>query len=260
MKDDKLDLAKTFSDKLVLIGQSSDAARDRFFTPVFRPRSGDGSRNLLPGIAVHAAAIHTLLQGPAVSVLSPKVNLAIAFLLVWAISWFTPRAPLTYGFAMVATAMVAVYATAQGLMIFEHWWMKVVGAESALLLVLPAVLSYRFVQERFGRSRADADRKQIMGIFSRYVSPEIAEQIWERKQEIILAGQERTATILFSDIRSFTALSAGKPSQQVLQWLNRYFTAMDEVINQEGGFLNKFIGDHRRWIDGNFWCPAQPRG
>ncbi len=128
-------------------------------------------------------------------------------------------------------------------MAFQHYWMKVVGGEAALLLVLPLSATYQFVQERFSRSLAEADRKQIMGMFSRYVSPEVAQQIWERKNEIILAGEERTATVLFSDIRGFTALSAGKPSQQVLQWLNRYFTAMDEVITRECGFLNKFIGD-----------------
>jgi adenylate cyclase len=240
---DKVDLAKLLGDKLVLIGQSSDAARDRFFTPMFRPRSRDGSRNLLSGVEVHAAAIHTLLHGPIISVLSPKLNWGILFLLVWLVTWLTLRMPLKYGLAAVVIALFAVYGAAEGLMAFAHYWMKVVAGESALLLVLPASAGYQFVQERFSRSLAEADRKQIMGIFSRYVSPEVAEQIWERRHELILAGQERTATVLFSDIRSFTALSAGKPSQQVLRWLNRYFTAMDELISEEGGFLNKFIGD-----------------
>src|SRR5579872_1050982 len=237
------DLPKLFADKLVLIGQSSDAARDRFFTPVFRPRSRDGSRNLLPGVEVHAAAIHTLLHGPVLFVLSPGLNWGVLFLVVWFVTWLTLRTPLKYGLTAVAAALVATYALAQGLMAFQHYWMKVVGAEAALLLVLPVSATYQFVQERFGRSMAEADRKQIMGMFSRYVSPEVAQQIWERKNEVILAGEERTATVLFSDIRSFTALSAGKPSQEVLRWLNRYFTAMDEVITQECGFLNMFIGD-----------------
>ena len=240
---DQVDLPKLFGDKLALIGQSSDAARDRFFTPVFRPRSSDGSRNLLPGVEVHAAAIHTLLHGPVISVVSPAINWGILFLIVWFVTWLTLRMPLKYGLSGVGIALLAVHEGAQGLMAFQHYWMKVVGGEAALLLVLPVSATYQFVQERFSRSLAEADRKQIMGMFSRYVSPEVAQQIWERKNEIILAGEERTATVLFSDIRGFTALSSGKPSQQVLQWLNRYFTAMDEVITRECGFLNKFIGD-----------------
>jgi adenylate cyclase len=103
--------------------------------------------------------------------------------------------------------------------------------------------AYRFVEERWLKGRAEADRKQLMGIFSRYVSPEVAEEIWKRRGEIVLAGEDRTATVLFSDIRSFTQLTAEKPSAEVLAWLNEYFTAMAELIAAEGGFLNKFIGD-----------------
>src|SRR6202023_3053685 len=84
---------------------------------------------------------------------------------------------------------------------------------------------------------------QIMGLFERYVSPDVAAEIWKRRDEIILAGEERVATVLFSDIRSFTAMTAGVPPQEVLAWLNRYLTAMGEVIKSNRGFLNKFIGD-----------------
>jgi adenylate cyclase len=82
-----------------------------------------------------------------------------------------------------------------------------------------------------------------MGLFERYVSPDVAAEIWKNRDQIILAGEERVATILFSDIRNFTATTAGVPSKEVLAWLNRYLTAMGEVIKQNRGFLNKFIGD-----------------
>jgi adenylate cyclase len=157
--------------------------------------------------------------------------------------WTTLRVPVRYAFLAVVMVMLGLYGGAQLLLIVRHVWMKFVGGEAALLLALPLSFTYQFVQERFGRSQAEAERKQMMGMFSRYVSPEVAQQIWQRRDEIVLAGEERMATVLFSDIRSFTALSAGKPSKQVLEWLNRYFTAMDEVITKEGGFLNKFIGD-----------------
>lgn len=238
-----VDLQKEFAGKIVLIGQSSDAARDRFFTPLFRPSGPGGARIMLPGIDVHAAAIQTLLDGPVVSVLTPAATWAIAFVIVLLTVWTTLRVPVRYAFMAVAAVMLGLYGGAQLLLIARHIWMRFVGGELALVLVLPLSFTYQFVQERFGRSQAEAERKQIMGMFSRYVSPEVAQQIWERRDEIVLAGEERIATVLFSDIRSFTALSAGKPSKQVLEWLNRYFTAMDEVITQEGGFLNKFIGD-----------------
>ncbi|MFQ5930298.1 MAG: adenylate/guanylate cyclase domain-containing protein, partial [Acidobacteriota bacterium] len=86
-------------------------------------------------------------------------------------------------------------------------------------------------------------RRELTSLFERYVSPEVAAEILKRRREIVLAGQEKTATVLFSDIRNFTALTTGKPSAQVLSWLNNYFTAMSEIIMRNGGFLNKFMGD-----------------
>jgi adenylate cyclase len=89
----------------------------------------------------------------------------------------------------------------------------------------------------------EAERRQLMGLFERYVSVDVAAEIWKNRDAIVLAGEERVATILFSDIRSFTAMTAGVPSQEVLAWLNRYLTAMGDVIKNNRGFLNKFIGD-----------------
>src|SRR5258708_23414285 len=101
----------------------------------------------------------------------------------------------------------------------------------------------RYVQERLLAREAQALRQQLMALFSRYVDPEVARTIWSRRDEVSLDGIERPATVVFTDIRSFTALSAGQPPADVLRWLNQYLTAMDEVIREHGGFLNKFIGD-----------------
>ena len=111
------------------------------------------------------------------------------------------------------------------------------------MLAIPLSLGYQFVSERLHRSEAVAERLQMMNLFSRYMAPEVADEIWRHRDEVTLAGEERVATVLFSDIRSFTEMTAGKPSQVVLAWLNQYFTAMEEVITSERGFLNKFIGD-----------------
>ncbi|MCZ6769386.1 MAG: hypothetical protein O7D93_09090, partial [Acidobacteria bacterium] len=108
---------------------------------------------------------------------------------------------------------------------------------------------------RYGRQIADqvavalsnaelvTEQRELMSLFERYVSPEVAAEIVRRQGEIVLAGQEMTATVVFTDIRNFTALTAGKPSHEVLAWLNNYFTAMSKIIMKNGGFLNKFMGD-----------------
>jgi adenylate cyclase len=119
---------------------------------------------------------------------------------------------------------------------YAQWLFGVVAS-------VPVGLAYRFVRETLLRSAATREREQMMGLFSRYVSPELAEEIWSRRSEVVLGGEQRTATVLFSDIRGFTAMTAGRPSEEVLRWLNRYLAAMDEVIRAHGGLLNKFIGD-----------------
>ena len=87
------------------------------------------------------------------------------------------------------------------------------------------------------------EQRELISLFERYVSPEVAAEIIHRQGEIILAGQEMEATVVFTDIRDFTAMTAGKPSAEVLSWLNNYFTAMSRIILKNGGFLNKFMGD-----------------
>jgi len=231
--------AEEFADKLVLIGQGSDAARDRHFTPVFRPPH----RAFISGTEVHAAAIATLLDGPAISALSSRATWAVIFLSVLLATWLTLRLPLRSGVATIIAAFFVFYAGAQMLFAFAHIWMRFLTGELALALSLPMSLGYEFVQERVRSSSAMAERQQIMHLFSRYVSTEVAAQIWERRGELSLTGQDREATVVFTDIRNFTHLTAGKPSTAVLAWLNNYFSAMEEVIREEGGFLNKFIGD-----------------
>lgn len=235
----RLDLTNELGDKLVLVGQGSDAARDRHFTPVFRPPQ----RAFISGTQVHAAAIATLLDGPTVSVVPRSLAWAAILASVLLAVWLTLRLPLRYGLGGVGITMFALYAGAQLAFGFGHQWMKFLTGELAVAISLPVSLTYQFIRERFRSASALAERQQIMQMFSRYVSPEAAAQIWERRSELSLAGEERSATVMFTDIRNFTQLTAGKSSPAVLRWLNRYLTAMDQVIREEGGFLNKFIGD-----------------
>ena len=234
---------RALRDKIVLIGQGSDAAHDREFTPVFRFGTSDDVRIRLTGTEVHAAAISTLLNGTAVRPLPEPVLWTISFLLTAVVVWLLLTREPKYSLLLTVIIAVLCYAAAQLLFSGMHIWFQFLATELCITLAVPLTLTYQFVQERFLKSEALEQREQVMGLFSRYVAPDVAKEIWNRRNEVLLAGEERIATVLFSDIRSFTALTAGKPSQAVLAWLNDYLSAMDEVISAEGGFLNKFIGD-----------------
>ncbi len=79
--------------------------------------------------------------------------------------------------------------------------------------------------------------------FGRYVSPEVVDMIMAHPEDSWLKGQRSEATILFSDIRGFTAYAEGREPEEVVETLNEYFRIATEVILEYGGYVDKFIGD-----------------
>jgi adenylate cyclase len=79
--------------------------------------------------------------------------------------------------------------------------------------------------------------------FERYFAPNVAAEIAQQGEAIRTGGERRPTTVLFSDIRGFTAIAEGMGTDAIAQFLSEYFTEMVEVIFEHGGTLDKFIGD-----------------
>ena len=99
-----------------------------------------------------------------------------------------------------------------------------------------------YLTDRFvNMSGGLAERQRLMSTFTKFVNKDIAQKA--ASGELTLGGQDKNATVFFSDIRSFTAMSEKMTAPQVVEFLNDYFTRMVDCVNKTNGIVDKFIGD-----------------
>jgi adenylate cyclase len=240
-----------FSHCIVLIATTSVAGADYFATPFFEPslparmldRNLPNTPARTSGIEVHATAIATMLNGEAPG--RPRYSRQVAFLLLplllAAAAVFNLRAWL----AVLSVSLIALALLVVASAVFNSNALVLPLASSWLSLVFltPAGLSLRYARERAWRNETAREKTQMMEIFSRCVSPQVAEELWQKRDALSLAGERRVVTIVFTDIRNFTALSEGSSSEIVVEWLTEYFSRMNKVVTNHGGHISKFIGD-----------------
>ncbi len=107
----------------------------------------------------------------------------------------------------------------------------------------------------FNRMASELKKKEILkGVFNRYVSPDVADEILKDPERIRLGGERRVITVFFADIRGFTAFSSSMSPEEIVELLNRYFTLITETIFRFEGTIDKFIGDA---VMGVFGSPIQ---
>ena len=87
--------------------------------------------------------------------------------------------------------------------------------------------------------QAQQERRRL----SQFFSPEVLREVVRHQDDGSLASSRRLVTVLFSDIRGFTALSEKLPPEEVAEMLRDYLTAMTEIVFDHGGTVDKYIGD-----------------
>jgi class 3 adenylate cyclase len=87
-----------------------------------------------------------------------------------------------------------------------------------------------------------SSEKRVKSTMARYMTKDVADRLLAGGQDA-LGGQAQVASVLFSDIRSFTTISETLGARDTVAMLNEYFTAMIEVLFEHKGILDKYIGD-----------------
>jgi adenylate cyclase len=123
-------------------------------------------------------------------------------------------------------------------------------ARSLWVPIVPTILSIigsALLIAVYMSNQEKLQRALLMQIFSRHVSPEVAQTVWRQREEFLDGGrmrpQELTVTVMFTDLVNFTAVSENKRPEALLAWLNDYMEQMAKVVIDHGGVINKYIGD-----------------
>jgi adenylate cyclase len=217
--------------KLVLIGTSSIGLLDTKTTPVSA---------VMPGVEVHAQVLESALTRTVLSQPNYAIGaeLCAALLLGIVVIWLAPMfGPVTL------VAMGAVFAA---LLAGASWYFY---TQHRLLIdftypLLSTTLIYlTLIFSNFVREQAQ--RRRIRSAFSQYLSPALVEQLAQSPEKLVLGGEEREMTIMFSDVRGFTAISESYKHDPhgLTTLMNRFLTPLTNAILDRKGTIDKYMGD-----------------
>jgi adenylate cyclase len=233
-------------DRIVLIGPVAPSLNDFFYTPLVT------SPDQTPGVEIQAhltsIILNAALEGRSL-VQTWSEPLEISWIFLWsglgAIFTWAVRFQGYKNYSLLRTTTGIVVA-AIGLIVFsyllflESWWIPVVPPVLALFGSATVLLGYMAQIE-------GQDRRTVMALFGRYVSPAIAKTIWRSRDQLLkegrLLGRRMTATVLFADLKGFTSMAEQSDPEVLMSWLNEYMSAMGGVVQAHGGIVDKFIGD-----------------
>ncbi|EIG60853.1 adenylate/guanylate cyclase domain-containing protein [Bradyrhizobium canariense] len=217
--------------KLVLIGTSAGGLNDLKTTPV---------SSTMPGVEIHAQVLESVLSGAVIS--QPGYALVVELLAALVIGLlviiFTPNlgpVRLVLAGATFAAILIGVswfyYAQRRYLIDFTYPLLSTTAIYLTLIFA-------SFVREQ-------RQRVQIRGMFAQYMSPVLVEQLAQSPEKLVLGGEEREMTIMFSDVRGFTTISETykHDPQGLIALMNRFLTPLTDVIIDQKGYIDKYMGD-----------------
>jgi len=217
--------------RLALVGTSATGLLDIRATPI-EPR--------LPGVEVHANILENILQQdfiryPFTMVLWEMIAVFAAGVLL---IFFVPRVGPLVTLVGLVGAGGGIAATSWYLFT-EHKLFLDVTYPGAMVFAVYATLAFA------NYARDAAEKRQVRGAFSQYLSPDLVEQLAENPDQLRLGGETKKMTLLFCDVRGFTTISETYRAdpQGLTRLINRLLTPLTNEILTRQGTIDKYMGD-----------------
>ena len=220
--------------KIVLVGAVLSIT-DRHRTPMAVVYDDD--RGMMPGIEVQAHGLSQLLEGRH----HPR--------LAWEWGLILTAVFALLGMAIGLLKKGLAFNVVVGIVLIAGWWVgSMLGFTYGFPLVplvsptLGLALSLWMMDTVIG----GAERKQrqfVQGAFSRYVSPDVVNQLVDNPEALTVQGTRREVSFIFTDVAGFTTLSEGLTAEKLSETLNAYLDGACQIILEKKGTIDKFIGD-----------------
>lgn len=225
---------RKLKDKVVIIGADNTANQDMHLTPYAQRVLSMGGR-LMSGPEIHANIVETILTGnfPRLVPSWFRISYMVAVLAAGTILFFKLSPWGGLGIGLLFGLVCAFLAF---LLFGIRWILPVTNVHVALVVVYLGTLGFRLTGE-------ERDRARLRKIFGRYVSDEVVDKLLSTGRRPDLGGEALQVTVLFSDIRNFTTISERLNAHEVVEMLNNYLSRACEPILEQGGTVDKFIGD-----------------
>ncbi len=140
------------------------------------------------------------------------------------------RSLLLFAVCLPLPVLLSLFAYSRGT------WLPLVVQEAAVSLSLLGALAVNYATE-------GKQKRFIKNAFRQYLSPDVIEQLIAHPERLKLGGERRTLSIFFSDLQGFTAISEGLDPEALTALLNEYLSAMTDILHEEGGTVDKYVGD-----------------
>ena len=217
------------ADKVVLVGTSAPGLQDVRVTPVGL---------VYPGVEAHANMLSALMDGNAIAIPDYARGFDVLQLLCVGLVLALGLSLLPAGMGLLLS--LAVIAALVGL---NLWLYRVHGLAMPLATAVALALSASVINMAHGYFFESRSKRALASRFRSYVPPELVDEMLKHPEHYSMQADNRELTVMFCDMRGFTALSECMPPLQLQALLNGVFTRLTQVIQSQRGTIDKYMGD-----------------